>query len=143
MTSFFERVAATSLALKKHVRLSDNTEIICGKRLIRIVLKCGELIRITGLYDTWTAPDGRKVSTFTIITTTPNEVVKDIHDRMPVILRKEDEDLLLDSERFDPDLLRSLLVPYDTAEMRSYPVPALVENLKNDVPECIEEIPWQ
>jgi putative SOS response-associated peptidase YedK len=75
--------------------------------------------------------------------TRPNEVVADIHDRMPVILRQEDEDHWLDRERFDPELLRSLLVPYDSSQMRAYSVPALVGNPKNDMPECIEEVSWQ
>jgi putative SOS response-associated peptidase YedK len=114
-----------------------------GKQPMRITMKNGEPFGFAGLYDTWAASDGRKVSTCTIITTQPNELVADIHDRMPVILRQEDEDLWLDRERFDPDLLRSLLVPYDDTEMRTYPVPTLVGNPKNDVPECIEEMPWQ
>ncbi len=111
-----------------------------GKQPMRITMRDGEPFAFAGLFDTWTAPDGRKLHTCTIITTRPNEVVADIHDRMPVILRREDEDLWLDRERFDPELLRSLLVPYDAKGMRAYPVPALVGNPKNDVPECIEEI---
>lgn len=95
------------------------------------------------LFDTWMAPDGRKLHTCTIITTRPNEVVADIHDRMPVILRREDEDLWLDREKFDPDLLQLLLVPFDPGQMRVYPVSTIVGNPKNDFPECIEEIAWQ
>jgi putative SOS response-associated peptidase YedK len=114
-----------------------------GKQPMRITMKNGDPFAFAGLFDSWTAPDGRKVSTCTIITTAPNELVANIHDRMPVILRPEDEDLWLDRERFDPELLRSLLVPYDAGQMRAYPVPALVGSPKNDVPECIEEIQWQ
>ncbi|WP_126429951.1 SOS response-associated peptidase [Brevibacillus marinus] len=111
-----------------------------GKQPMRIALKSGEPFGFAGLYDTWTAPDGRKLHTCTIITTQPNEVVAEIHDRMPVILRPEDEQIWLDRERFDPLLLRSLLAPYDFDEMRAYPVSPIVGNPKNDVPECIEEI---
>jgi putative SOS response-associated peptidase YedK len=111
-----------------------------GKHPMRITMKDGSLFAFAGLYDTWTRPDGEKLSTCTIITTKPNKIVADIHDRMPVILRREDRSLWLDRDHFDADLLQSLLIPYDEAEMRAYPVSAIVGNAKNDVPECIEEI---
>jgi len=60
-----------------------------------------------------------------------------------VILRREDEDLWLDREKYDPDLLQSLLVPYDSDQMRAYPVSTIVGSPKNDLPECIEEVAWQ
>jgi putative SOS response-associated peptidase YedK len=53
------------------------------------MMKNEEPFALAGLFDTWTGPDGQKVHTCTIVTTKPNEVVKDIHDRMPVILRRE------------------------------------------------------
>ncbi|GAA4718446.1 hypothetical protein GCM10023228_26340 [Brevibacillus fulvus] len=114
-----------------------------GKQPMRIMMKNGELFSFAGLFDTWTKPNGEKLHSCTIITTKPNEIVSDIHDRMPVILRQEDEDLWLDREWFDPDLLGSLLVPFDAGQMRAYPVSTMVGSPKNDVPECIEEVSWQ
>lgn len=111
-----------------------------GKQPMRIMMKNEEPFAFAGLFDTWTRPDGQKVHTCTIITTQPNEVVKDIHDRMPVILRQEDEGVWLDREKYDADLLQSLLVPYDATQMRAYPVSAMVGSPKNDVPDCIKEI---
>lgn len=112
-----------------------------GKQPMRIMMKSEGLFAFAGLYDTWTRPDGQKLHTCTIITTRPNEVVRDIHDRMPVILRgPEDEAIWLDRDTFDAELLQSLLVPYDGEQMRAYPVSAMVGSSKNDVPECIEEI---
>jgi putative SOS response-associated peptidase YedK len=111
-----------------------------GKKPMRILLKSGELFGMAGLYDTWTAPDGTKVHTCTIITTKPNALVGQIHDRMPVILRLEDEAVWLNREIEDVDVLRSLLVPYPAEEMRIYPVSPLVGNVKNDSEECIREI---
>ncbi|ASJ55524.1 hypothetical protein BP422_19420 [Brevibacillus formosus] len=70
----------------------------------------------------------------TIITTKPNDVVANIHDRMLVILRQEDEEIWLDRDKFDSDLLQSLLIPYDSDKMRAYPVPAMVGSPKNDKP---------
>ncbi|EMT54213.1 hypothetical protein I532_01365 [Brevibacillus borstelensis AK1] len=111
-----------------------------GKQPMRITMRNGELFAFAGLFDTWTRPDGQKVHTCTIITTQPNEVVKDIHDRMPVILRgPEEEAIWLDRDNFDADLLQSLLVSYDADQMRAYPVSAMVGSPRNDSPECIKE----
>jgi putative SOS response-associated peptidase YedK len=97
-----------------------------GKQPMRITMRDGEPFAFAGLFDTWTSPNGQKLHTCTIITTQPNEVVADIHNRMQVILRQEDEVLWLERERFDPELLRSLLVPYEAGQMRAYPVSAIV-----------------
>jgi putative SOS response-associated peptidase YedK len=113
-----------------------------GKQPMRILMKDGGLFAFAGLFDTWERPDGVKIHSCTIITTKANRVVADIHDRMPVILRREDEELWLDRERYDADLLKSLFVPYDAAQMRAYPVSQMVGNAKNDLPQCIEEIAW-
>lgn len=111
-----------------------------GKQPMRIMMKDADIFAFAGLYDTWEAPNGEKISTCTIITTKPNEIVSDIHDRMPVILKREDEPIWLDRERFDADLLQSLLIPFDATEMRAYPVSSIVGNAKNERPECIREI---
>jgi putative SOS response-associated peptidase YedK len=114
-----------------------------GKQPMRITMRDGEPFAFAGLFDTWTSPNGQKLHTCTIITTQPNEVVADIHDRMPVILRREDESIWLDREKYDADLLQSLLVPYDAGQMRAYPVSMIVGSPKNDFPECIVEVAWQ
>jgi putative SOS response-associated peptidase YedK len=111
-----------------------------GKQPMRIVMKNEEIFAMAGLYDTWTAPDGSKLHTCTVLTTKPNELMSSIHDRMPVILRREDEAIWLDREKQDAELLQSLLVPYPQEEMRAYPVHAMVGNVKNDLPACIESL---
>ncbi|MFC5469319.1 SOS response-associated peptidase [Cohnella suwonensis] len=110
-----------------------------AKQPMRITLKDGAVFSMAALYDTWMSPDGRKISTCTIITTTPNGLMADIHDRMPVILRPEDEAEWLARGNEDVARLTGLLVPYDAAKMRAYPVSPLVGNVKNDSPELIEE----
>jgi putative SOS response-associated peptidase YedK len=110
------------------------------KQPMRIMLKSRKLFSFAGLYDTWLAPDGRKISTCTVITTTPNELVKDIHDRMPVILHQEDEARWLDRAVMQPDLLRPLLKPFPAAEMFAYPVDSRVGNVRNDDEACVEQI---
>lgn len=109
------------------------------KQPMRITMKDGAIFSMAALYDTWTAPDGRKISTCTIITTTPNSLMADIHDRMPAILRPEDEAEWLDRGNDNVGRLTGLLIPYAAAKMRAYPVSPLVGNVKNDAPELIEE----
>lgn len=110
------------------------------KQPMRITLKSEEIFGMAGLFDTWAAPDGRKVHTCTILTTKPNELIADIHDRMPVILRPEDEDIWLNRDAYHQDLLLSLCQPYPAEEMRAYPVSKMVGNVKYDQPDCIQEI---
>ncbi|MGB8954969.1 MAG: SOS response-associated peptidase [Tumebacillaceae bacterium] len=107
------------------------------KQPMRIVLKDKAIFSMAGIYDTWISPEGIKVHTCSIITTKPNKLMEPIHDRMPVILRREDEAIWLDREKQDVELLHSLLVPYPEDEMFAYPVAAMVGNVRNDLPECI------
>jgi len=109
------------------------------KQPMRITMQDGSVFSMAALYDTWMSPDGRKISTCTIITTKPNELMRDIHDRMPVILRPEDEAYWLDRSNNDTASLSSLLLPYAAEAMRAYPVSPIVGNVKNDTPECIKE----
>ncbi|XID92413.1 SOS response-associated peptidase [Paenibacillaceae bacterium WGS1546] len=109
------------------------------KQPMRITLKDGGIFSMAALYDTWMAPDGRKIGTCTIITTTPNELMAGIHDRMPVILRREDEAEWLERGSEDAGRLMALLRPYPAEAMRAYPVSPIVGNVKNDSAECIEE----
>ena len=78
----------------------------------RIARKDGDLFGFAGLYDTWKQPSGESVSTCTIITTTPNQLVAPIHDRMPVILQPEDEELWINPDVTEPEALEHLLRPY-------------------------------
>jgi putative SOS response-associated peptidase YedK len=103
-------------------------------------LKSKEPFAFAGLWDEWKQPDGDKLLSFTIITTGPNELMKPIHDRMPVILRQKDENMWLDPELSDFDKLVPLLGPYPTDLMKAYEVSTMVNSPKNDVPECIKPI---
>ncbi|OXM15873.1 SOS response-associated peptidase [Paenibacillus herberti] len=110
------------------------------KQPMRITLKSGEPFAMAGLYETWLSPAGEKLSTCTVLTTEPNELMTGIHDRMPVILRPEDEPLWLDHRIQDVAQLQHLLVPYPPAEMRAYPVGREVGNVRHDSPSCIEPL---
>jgi putative SOS response-associated peptidase YedK len=71
--------------------------------------KDGELISFAGLYDVWTDPEGHELKTFTIITIQANDLIKPIHDRMPVILEKDVEDVWL-AKNSDINTILSLLI---------------------------------
>src|SRR5262245_43399206 len=102
-----------------------------------IRLKSGRGFGFAGLYENWTSPDGENIRTCTIITTEPNEVTRTIHDRMPVIIPKDQEDRWLDPGCQDPEALLALLRPYPGEEMETCQVSTLVNSPTNDSPECI------
>jgi putative SOS response-associated peptidase YedK len=81
-----------------------------------------------GLYDEWHGPAGKKTATYTIITTAPNELVAKIHNRMPAILKPDDEECWLSGETFTAGHLTDILAPYPYGEMRIVPVSSLVSN---------------
>lgn len=81
-----------------------------------------DLFAFAGLFETWKGPTGETFQTYTIITTTPNELVAPIHNRMPVILPRSAEAIWLDPAFEDTGYLHSLLVPYPAAEMQKCPV---------------------
>ncbi|HPD63961.1 MAG TPA: SOS response-associated peptidase [Bacteroidia bacterium] len=101
-----------------------------------IRLKNNELFSFAGLWDTWKNNDGESIYSFTIITTSPNEKMKEIHDRMPVILNPEREDLWM-SDSADIDELKSILIPIDSALIETYPVSTLVNSPSNNSPEVL------
>jgi putative SOS response-associated peptidase YedK len=107
------------------------------KQPMRIGLKDSSVFGLAGLWDSWTAEDGNVLETCTIITCEPNSLMKPIHDRMPVLIGKENEQSWLDPGIKDPAILESFLTPYPSDEMNAYPVSKIVGNVKNDVPECI------
>jgi putative SOS response-associated peptidase YedK len=98
------------------------------------------LFAFAGLYDIWRDPDGQAVKTYTILTTAPNDLMSEIHNRMPVILRREDEDDWLDPENTEPEHLLPLLRPYPAREMAAYPVSKMVNSPANDVPDILERV---
>jgi putative SOS response-associated peptidase YedK len=103
-------------------------------------VKDGELFAFAGLWDRWRAPDGNMLESCTILTTTPNRLLADIHDRMPVILVPADYDLWLDPGMNDAAAALDLLRPFDAPLMRSYPVSARVNAVANDDAECAAPI---
>jgi len=113
------------------------TEPDGGRQPMRIVLRKGGVFSMAGVYETWITPDGRRIGTVAILTTEPNELMATIHNRMPVILRPEDEALWLDRSVRDPEALRHLYEPYPADELEAYPVSKAVGSVRNDDPSLI------
>jgi len=77
----------------------------------------GEPFAFAGLWDRWQPPDGPPLDTCTILTTTPNAVLRAIHDRMPVILPPDAYNVRLDPAMREMEPVQALLTPYPAAEM--------------------------
>jgi putative SOS response-associated peptidase YedK len=103
-----------------------------------IQTKDKKMFLFAGLWSGYKKPDGEMLYTTTIITTRANEMMEDIHDRMPVILDLEQAKAWVDSTVTDRTFLESLLQPYDSKKMTYYPVSTLVNHVKNDDMNCIQ-----
>jgi putative SOS response-associated peptidase YedK len=103
-------------------------------------LKNREPFGLAGLWDVWRKQDGKRVESFTIITTEPNELVRPVHNRMPVILRPEDEEQWLDASRIPFVKAKLLLKPYPEELMDAHDVSPIVNSAKYDGPECIRSV---
>jgi putative SOS response-associated peptidase YedK len=93
-----------------------------------------------GVFSIWKDAEQKEHPNFTIITTTPNELMEQIHNRMPVIVHEENFEEWLEPDNNDVDALQQLLVPYPTHLMTAYPVSTLVNNSANNEPACIEPV---
>ena len=90
-----------------------------GKRKMPLYfyLKSHQPFGFAGLYETWISPDKKEMKTCVIITTAANELIAPVHNRMPVILSREQERVWLDSNMVDVSGLLSVLKPYPADEM--------------------------
>jgi putative SOS response-associated peptidase YedK len=102
--------------------------------------KTQEVFALAGLWDRWNAPDGNQVLSSTIITTTPNELMATVHNRMPVILQPECVGRWLSPDSVSAEQLIPCLIPYPDSLMEMFAVSTLVNKPGVDRPECIERI---
>ncbi|APH04811.1 SOS response-associated peptidase [Bacillus weihaiensis] len=109
------------------------------KEPIRFVMKNRKPFAMAGLWEKWN-DGGKPLFSCTIITTTANEITEDVHDRMPVILPKQCQDLWLDRDYHDIHSLKSFLVPYHSNAMERFTVSSSVNSPKNDTAECLEPL---
>ena len=90
-----------------------------------------------GIWDHWTAPDGSEVQTAAILTTGPTAAVEGIHDRSPVILDEPAWDVWTDTPPEESRALGRILRPASDDFLTSRVVSTLVNNVRNDTPECV------
>jgi putative SOS response-associated peptidase YedK len=105
-----------------------------------IALADRSVMALAGLWETWRSRAAEMVHSFTIITTEPNELCAQLHDRMPVVLDPTSWPLWLGEGAAKPDELKALLVPYPSAGMTCWPVSKRVGNVKNNDPSLIEPV---
>ncbi|RPI10917.1 MAG: SOS response-associated peptidase [Zetaproteobacteria bacterium] len=105
-----------------------------------IRLRDEEPFAFAGLSDRWQPNDAPALHTCAIVTTAPNDLIRRLHDRMPVILPPGDYDLWLDPTVQDVERLQTLLAPYPADAMVAYPVSAKVNNPANDAPDVLEPL---
>jgi putative SOS response-associated peptidase YedK len=110
-----------------------------SKMPMYIHLRANRPFGLAGLYSTWKSPkDGSVLTTCTIITTTPNELLAPIHDRMPAIIAREHRNAWLDGGISDPQALMPLLKPYDSKDMEAYEVSRRVNKPEYNRPDCVK-----
>jgi putative SOS response-associated peptidase YedK len=102
-------------------------------------LKNDDPFTFAGLYEHWQAPQGGELHTCTILTCKPNELVKQYHNRMPVMLGAKERWTWLEEEA-PQDTLLDLLGPYPADEMKCYPVSKMVNSPNNDSPEVLNPV---
>lgn len=115
------------------------------KQPVFITRADGAPLAFAGIWSVWRGPaeDQPPLRSLTIVTTTPNELMATVHDRMPVILPEERWATWLDRDERDLDGLTKLLVPAPEGLLTLTPVSTLVNNVRNNGPELLEPAPEQ
>lgn len=106
------------------------------KRPYHVRVKGQEYFAMAGIYDTW-SKEGQDLVTFSILTTVANEAMAPIHDRMPVILRQEQEADWVSKEVLSADLLSEMFQPLPSSSMDAYPVSDMVNDSHADHPDMV------
>jgi putative SOS response-associated peptidase YedK len=109
------------------------------KQPYAIALADRSLMALAGLWETWRSPVNETIRSFTIVTTRPNELCGELHNRMPVILPPHTWQVWLGEEPADPAQLKALLVPC-AGEMTCWPVSQRIGNVKNNDASLIEPV---
>lgn len=111
-----------------------------GKQPHFIHFADARLFAFAGLWERWSKGEHGTLETFTILTTTPNGLMAELHDRMPVILPPGAFAEWLDPNPLPPERLHELMAPHPADGMEAYPVSTHVNRPQNDDPECTARI---
>ncbi|MEY8189945.1 SOS response-associated peptidase [Peribacillus simplex] len=107
---------------------------------MRIKLKNHAPFGMAGIWESWKSPEGLSIYSCSVITTVPNELMTSIHDRMPVILKPEDEKDWLNPSINDPAYLQQYLNSFDSEQMEAFEVSTDVNSTKKNSPNLIQQI---
>jgi putative SOS response-associated peptidase YedK len=107
-------------------------------RPFRIQLKDEMIMSVAGVWDTWRPGTPEARQSFSILTTSANDLMSEIHDRMPVILSRSDEQAWLDPEHNNRRTLQALLKPCASSWLDVREVSTLVNSVKNNSPELLD-----
>jgi putative SOS response-associated peptidase YedK len=105
-----------------------------------IHLRGGDVMSLAGLWERWKSPEGVELQTCTILTTSANSLIKKLHDRMPVILHREEFGLWLNKDIDDVKQLAELFHPYPSDQLAEYVVAKEVNSPGNDSPRLIAPV---
>lgn len=112
-----------------------------GKQPYLIHREDGKPFAFAGLWSSWRNPEsGDTVETYTILTTEPNDLLRPLHNRMPVILDKPSFEEWLDPKQEDTGKLQPLLAPAPVQGFEAYPVSRAVNNPIHDAPDCVQRL---
>lgn len=111
-----------------------------SKQPFHFGMKDDSVFAFAGIWDRWRTPQGQVIESCAILTTAPNELLRDVHDRMPAILRPERYRDWLVAPASDCGRLRHLLIPFEAAMMKRFPVSSAVNDPQIDTPECVQEV---
>ncbi|HSV42084.1 MAG TPA: SOS response-associated peptidase [Methanomassiliicoccales archaeon] len=125
-TGFYEWMTTDQGKVPYYIRRRDN-----------------DYLAYAGLYDRWHSSSGEVVSSFTILTTSANELMRPIHDRMPVILDPDDESAWLEAGELEDYVLRRVFTPFDPDLLEAYQVAKLVRNPSVETADLIRPVDRQ
>ncbi|HWC16136.1 MAG TPA: SOS response-associated peptidase, partial [Terriglobales bacterium] len=111
-----------------------------SKQAFHFGMKDGSLFAFAGIWDRSKAAGQPAIESCAILTSKANELLKDVHDRMPVILAKESYDAWLCAPASNFRSLMQLLVPFNSELMRRWPVGPAVNDPRNESSQCLEEV---
>ena len=110
-----------------------------GKQPYFVRPAADEVFALAGIWDRWEENQGGIIESVAIITTSANELMQPIHDRMPVVLEKENVAAWI-APQTELDKALAMLKPFPSERMVVYPVNSFVNNARHDRPECIANV---
>lgn len=114
--------------------MAPNSWALSSGNVVNVQSETPKLVvfALAGLWDEWKSPDGEVIESCAILTTTPNSLVADMHDRMPMIVTPDRYEVWLDPDVTDFGAIRDILKPYDAQQTRRYPVSTKLNNSRNE-----------